>query len=189
MRRVQLLILAIWGVFATVPMATAETPPSETIAIETTESSYVLTVPVSHLTMTIPKGNLVLKNNAVGGSTNNPRYFYFEDSTVTFIVSGWFEPAQKFSGLKKFWEDEMNAWKRNRLPEPQNVSFSNIGNWQTITYEVKAPRGTNSHIRAHWVQADTWIDIHLSLTSDRTTAESRKFLESRLRDISVKEKS
>jgi hypothetical protein len=137
--------------------------------------------------MAIPKGNLVLKNNAVGGGTSSPRYFYFEDSKLDLIVSGWFESAQGFSGIKKFWEEQTNGWKQMGLPPAQKVSFSKIGNWETINYEMAFSGGTNYHIRAHWVQAGTWIDIHLSLTSDLTSAESQKLLDSLLRTISIKE--
>jgi len=188
MKRTQWLACVLVAALAVVNTTATSAPPSQSIAIETAETSYILTVPVSRLTMTIPKGHLVLKSSPLG-EPNNPRYFYFQDSKVTFIVSGWFEPASGFSGIERFWENETNAWKRNGLPEAQDVSFTKIGNWDSVVYETKLPRGTNAHIRAHWVQAGTWIDVHLSLTSTRASAESRKLLESYLRTISVEEKT
>ena len=46
----------------------------------------------------------------------------------------------------------------------------------------------SSHVRAHWVQAGTWIDLHLSTTTERSSAENRKKLKELLRTISVTEK-
>lgn len=181
------LILAV--ALAVAATCVAAAPPSQSIAVETTEAAYALSVPVSRLALTIPRGNLVLKSNAIGGATDNPRYFYFEDPTLHLIISGWFEPAQGFSGIEAFWKAETTAWKQNGLPEAQKVTFEKIGNWDTIIYELKTPRGTNSHIRAHWVQAGTWIDIHFSITSERTAEENRKLLSSSLEALAVKEKT
>jgi hypothetical protein len=168
----------------------ADVPPSQSLAVETNETAYVLTVPVSGLTLTIPKGGLVLKSNAIGGATDNPRYFYFEDPLLNLIVSGWFEPAHGFSGVEEFWRAETAAWKKRDLPEPRNVVFEKIGKWDTIIYELKMPHGgTNSHVRGHWVQAGTWIDIHFSLTSDKTSEQNRKQLRSILEALVVKEKT
>lgn len=184
MHRTTLIIAAALAVFA--PLAAAA-PSAETLTIDASGSSYSLTVPVSRLTMVIPKETLEAASTAVGGSTNNPRYFYFEDKTQSLIISGWFEPARAFQGLDRFWESETGAWKQNGLPEAQDVSFTKVGNWDAIIYDQQHGL-TNSHVRAHWIQAGTWIDIHLSLTSKRTSKESRKLLESILKAITVKEK-
>lgn len=181
-------MLAVLIAAISVRIAVAEVPLEEHIAIDAGTTSYVLTVPVSRLAMTIPKAGLVLKSNETGGAANNPRYFYFVDDAHGLIVSGWFEPAQSFTGIDKFWKSETDNWKQRGFPPAHNVSFSTTGNWQTIVYDMVLPRGTNSHIRAHWIQAGTWIDIHLSLTSDHTNAENRQILESLLRSLSVKEK-
>ena len=149
---------------------------------------YVLAVPVSRLVMSIPSRSLSQKDNAIGGSTDNPRYFYFEDAADRLIVSGWFEPAQGFVGLQKFWANETSAWRKNNLPEPRDVSFRKIGNWDAIVYDTDVPKGTNSHIRAHWVQSGTWIDVHLSVVSMRSSREARSRLESFLKSVVVTEK-
>ena len=149
---------------------------------------YVLTVPVSRLVMSIPSRGLSQKNNAIGGSTDNPRYFYFNDEANSLIVSGWFEPAQGFSGVQKFWANETGAWRKNNLPEPRDVSFRKIGNWDAIVYDMDVPKGTSSHIRAHWVQSGTWIDIHLSVVSRQSSREARSRIESFLNSIVVAEK-
>ncbi len=143
---------------------------NETIQINELKEGYELTVPVSQLVMTIPKGGLSQKNIPLGGSTDSPRYFNFEDKALHLIISGWFEPAQRYSGIKKSWDEDRKEWNRRGLPDPQDVSF------------------VNSHIRAHWLQAGTWIDIHISMTSDRPSVESRAKLAALLKTIQVREK-
>lgn len=159
-------------------------------AIQITQKgdSYFLTVPVSRLVMSIPSSGLSQKDNSSGGSTDNPRYFYFNDSANNLIISGWFEPAQGFSGVQKFWANETNAWKKNKLPEPRDVLFKKIGNWDAIVYDMDIPGATNSHIRAHWIQSGTWIDVHLSVVSKQSSREARSKIESMLNSIVVTEK-
>ena len=57
-----------------------------------------------------------------------------------------------------------------------------------LLYDMALPGGSNSHLRAHWVQAGTWIDLHLSITSQRTSAENRALLKSVLKSIRVRQK-
>jgi len=52
---------------------------------------------------------------------------------------------------------------------------------------MSSPVGSNSHVRAHWVQAGTWIDLHIS-TIQSASAESRNKLLEMLRSIEVREK-
>ena len=155
-----------------------------TLHITQTKDAYQLDVPVSKLTMTVPKGSLESKK----GGSGSPRYFYFEDKNG-LIISGWFEPAESFAGIKKFWDSETNEWKRRGLPEPIDTSFQKVDGWDAIVYDIKMPKGTNSHIRAHWVQAGTWIDVHLSLTSTQSSSELRAKLQETLKSIQVKEKT
>lgn len=173
-----------------VTSSSIDSPSERSDAIQITQKggNYILTVPVSRLIMSIPSGGLSQKNNSIGGSTDNLRYFYFNDSTRNLIVSGWFEPAQEFSGVKKFWEDETSTWKKKKLPEPRDVSFRKIGNWDAIVYDMEVPGATNSHLRAHWVQSGTWIDVHLSVVSKQSSREARSKIESLLNSIVVSEK-
>jgi hypothetical protein len=161
---------------------------SDAIQVTQKDNSYILTVPVSRLVMSIPSSGLSQKDNSIGGSTDNPRYFYFDDSANSLIISGWFEPAKGFSGVQKFWTDETNAWKKNKLPEPRDVLFKKIGNWDAVLYDMDIPGKTNSHIRAHWIQSGTWIDMHLSVVSKQSSREARSKIESLLNSIVVTEK-
>lgn len=147
---------------------------------------YDVWVPASRIYMALPRMKLAPKKSAFGGSTDNPRYFFFEDEG--FNVSGWFEPAGKFAGMRKFWTGETRAWSERGLPAPTNVVFKKIGGWDAVLYDNASPAGTSSHIRAHWVQSGTWIDLHLSLASSHSSNELRAALERFLKAVSVLER-
>lgn len=170
--------------------SSVDSPSERSDAIQITQKgdNYILTVPVSRLIMSIPRGGLSQKNNSIGGSTDNPRYFYFDDSANNLVISGWFEPAQGFSSAQKLWENDTNAWKKNKLPEPRDVLFKKIGKWDVVVYDMDIPGATNSHIRAHWIQSGTWIDAHLSVVSRQSGREARSKIESLLNSIVVTEK-
>lgn len=163
-----------------------EAQKPDALQVVAQEKAYVLSVPVSRLVMSIPRGKLAPMANPQGGAANSPRYFYFVDRA--FNVSGWFEPAQNFHGMQKFWEDETRAWSRKGLPDPKDVTFRKIEGWDAVIYDTPSSLGNNSHIRAHWVQAGTWIDIHLSMTSSRPSSEIRHVLETFLKAVFVRER-
>jgi hypothetical protein len=145
------------------------------LSVRDAGTAFELTVPVSALTLTIPKGELT-QNPA--NPANGPRYFFFSDKTG-LSISGWFEPAQAFTGMKSFWEQEVAAAKKNGLPEAADVAFEQIGKWDTVIYDLTIPAGRNVHIRAHWVASGTWVDVHLSVAA---AEESSSALRTRLRD-------
>jgi hypothetical protein len=149
---------------------------SVTLKITQEAANYVLTVPVSRLVMTIPKGALQVQRGAASGAASSPRYFLLEDQSGPLVISGWFESADGFSDIKSFWRKETAAWKRQGLPKPRDVTFEHIGTWNAILYDLPLPDATNTHIRAHWVQSGTWIDIHLSLTGPARQAGLRETL-------------
>jgi len=161
---------------------------ADSLEITEEEGNYVLTVPVSRLVMSIPKGGLERGRSTSGGATDSPRYFYFEDKASHLIASGWFEPDSEFPGIERVWKDETAAWKRKKLPEPQDVSFERSGSWNAIVYDMATPAGGNSHLRAHRLQAGTWIEIHLSLTGDASREERRGKLREFLSVVQVSEK-
>lgn len=166
--------------------AAAQEARPDALQIITRDKAYVLGVPVSRLVMFVPRGKLIQVRNPAGGAASSPRYFYFVDRG--FDVSGWFEPAQSFPGMRKFWENETRAWSRRGLPAPKDVTFKKVGGWNAIIYDIPSQLGNNSHIRAEWVQDGTWIDIHLSLTSSRPNSGIRSALETFLGAVLVKER-
>lgn len=169
--------------------ATPGRDPSQSIEVVALNNGYQLSVPVSRLTMTLPQGNWSRKQKSSGGGTSNPRYFYFEDGKEAgLILSGWFEPDRFFEGIDTQWKKDAKAWQERGLPEPMNVSFEKVGGWDVVMYDHNFGKVVNSHLRAHWVQSGTWIDLHLSTTTSGTSADNRKKLKSVLRGISISEK-
>lgn len=165
----------------------SEAPPprADALQIRDLAQGYELSVPASRLVMTIPKSAMP-RATREPSPNGHPRYFYFVDGLLN--VSGWFEPATEFAGIRSFWERETATWRKKGLPPPVETSFARIGKWDAVLYDVASPAGTNSHIRAHWVQAGTWIDVHLSVTTDRPSAENRSRLTELLKTIAVREK-
>ena len=186
------LIVALAASFLAAACSTTSGPRSnESLEIAETKSAYRLSVPVSQLTLTLPRGNWSRKDkSALGGGPANPRYFYFEDAKEeSLILSGWFEPDRLFSGSAvKQWELDAAGLKKAKLPHPVNVAFEKIGGWDTVLYDQVFSGVVSSHMRAHWVQAGTWIDIHISTTTYDSSIENRKKLRAVLRGISVLEK-
>jgi hypothetical protein len=167
--------------------AAAGSSADATIRIRELEQVFELSVPVSRLVVTIPKAGLVRTKNPLGGSADHPRFFYFVGGANLTFISGWIEPAQRFSGIEKFWENETSGWKRQGLPAPVDVSFVKVDNWDVIIYDMPSPVGNNSHVRAHRVQAGTWIDMHIS-TIQKSSTESRSKLLALLQTIEVRER-
>ena len=184
-----LIVVSLIALFSADVSHAQDPKAAATLQISQTAESYVLSVPVSQIVMTIPKSGLTPKKVEVGGATAHPRYFYFEDKSG-LVISGWFEPDRGFKGVEKFWENETRAWKQKGISDPKDVSFLKIDKWDATIYEMAlpSPKATNSHIRAHWVQAGTWIDMHLSITSELSSAENRAKLTALLKTIRVQVK-
>ena len=136
--------------------------------------------------MIIPRSGLKKASTAFNAS---PRYFHFNDESRSFVVSGWFESGADFPGVKKFWDDETRTWSKRGLPNPHEVTFTKVGGWDAILYDIPIPDATNSHLRAHWVAAGTWIDVHLSTTGTGTRADSRAALLRELKTFHIEEKN
>jgi hypothetical protein len=161
----------------------------ESLQLRQTRDEFILTVPASKLDLHIPRKGLKKLN----GASSNPRYFYFEDAPKGMIVSGWFESQANFSSAKEVWEGDTKQWSLQGLPAPANVSFQKIDRWDAVLYDMLVAPGTslpvrNPHIRAHWVQAGTWIDLHLSMVSNDPKVDSRAQVMALLKSIQVTEK-
>lgn len=171
---------------ALVPAAQALTEEDVTLKVDELESHYQLTVPVSQLFMRVPKDNFKQTRN-FGVSVDNPRYFYFLDQQKGTVISGWFESAKGYNGFEKRWNAEKAAWKRSQLPEPQHETLFNTDGWEGVSYEIAVPQhmGNNVHVRAYYVYAGTWIDLHLSMTAKADVVNMRAALMQLLKRIEV----
>lgn len=162
--------------------------PSAFLDVAVEDGNYVLTAPVSRLRMLFPRGELVESPKNAGGATNSPRYFYFVNAKQGFQVSGWFESDRGYKGIDKFWKSEN---KGDRL-KVKNQSTEKQGQWDAIFYETfppVLPSGyRQSHIRAEYARAGTWIDMHCSIISERSNVELREELISFLKSIKIEVK-
>ena len=158
-----------------VPAAAADA--SEKLRIAEREKVYELSVPVSKLVMTIPRAGLT---QAPAGT--HPRYFQLVGPV---IVSGWFESAAGFKGFSEFWKGESEGLKRQGMTVA-NVEFTKVGSWEVVLYDLPTKVATFPNLRASWVQAGTWIDLHLSVP--KPGAEGRSKMLEMLRSIEVRER-
>lgn len=191
MNRMQAILLTILiSLLIAAPCTAANAPKEVTLQVTELDNGYQLSVPVSQLIMTIPKGNLLQKKNGGGNSADSPRYFYFEDKKQGIIVSGWFESSAGYSNFNQLWNDEKKSWLSKNIPMPTNENIFKSGGWEAVAYDIPLPTKTvsNSHIRAYWVQAGTWIDLHLSLTAKTGNVELREKLIGLLKSIQVKQR-
>ena len=170
---------------------------SNSIHVHEKNNCYELHVPASKLALAISKNGFIPKDNRVGGGTNNPRYFFFVNNSEKIILSGWFEPDRNYPGIEKYWSDKEKN-RSDKMPPSRNVNFKKVHGWDTVFYSYrmndytvsrfnnKGPEYVNSvHVNAHWVQAGTWIDIHISISSDLPDDDARAKLENVLETIKV----
>jgi hypothetical protein len=155
------------------------------------DDRYVLSVPISTLSLSMPKGGLVQVSANAGGATQSPRYFYFTDAARRLQVSGWFENEKTYKGIKDFWKAENRG---DRL-KAKHVSIEKYGDWDVISYETqpldaviagakgKAVRQT--HLRAECARAGTWIDLHCSILSEAPATGDKAALAAFLRSLKV----
>ena len=151
-------------------------------------NSFELTVPLSRLILSVPKSGLAIRTNKRGGATGSARYFYLADAAGDVIVSGWFELAHRYTDLENSWKQEMDQMKKRGSPTPEDVERSELGPWRAILYNYSLPNGSSAHIRATYLGAGTWIDLHASVSSARKSIETRKQVVALVRSIQVREK-
>lgn len=181
MLRHQSLAVVTLLIASTTVIASSSRSQSPALVMTDSGSAYVIGAPVSQLTLTIPKGNLVADRPG-----KDPMYFSFADDAHRLIVSGWFSPANGFRDIKEFWAAESANWKqRTGFPEPSNVTFEQTGSWNLVFYDVVVPGGVSSNVRAHWVEAGTWIDLHVSKTAAGRSVDLRTDLRNFLKTLAV----
>jgi hypothetical protein len=182
-------VLSIGALLFVVSLPVAATDDtSATLVATTRENSFELSVPVSKLILTIPRGNLVRQTASNTGATSSPRYFEYYDREHGLIVSGWFESATTWPGFEKYWAGELPALKKAGIVFKEPPAMLDAVPWQAIGYDVALPKGTSASVRAELVRAGTWIDVHISVSSDDPPSESRQRALDFLKSLSVTER-
>ena len=163
----------------------AQGPAEPRLVITEKNDTYELSLAVSRLAVMIPKQRFVSSAQRQGSQSS--RYFSFEDRAAGLVVSGWFEPETAFRGMEAFWAGEQRGLTQNGF-QIQNIVSEKSDAWQTVLYDIAVPGGRSSNMRAERVQAGTWIDLHLSLTSGGSERENRAALRKLLEAIRVEER-
>ena len=120
------------------------------------DQTIELTVPVSKVTLSIPKLNLVKQDTS---SSQSYRYFNYWDTNAQLGISGWFEHESRFKGVQSHWSEFLSTWKGN---QPTNVSFEKLNDWNIVSYNIDVQGCSQSNVKAYLVQNETWLDIHVS---------------------------
>ncbi|MDR2982843.1 MAG: hypothetical protein LBV12_11425 [Puniceicoccales bacterium] len=144
----------------------------------------------SKVAILLPSADISQKDDNIGGGTSRPGYFYCTEPKAGIIVSGWIEPVERFrhSSVKAMWEEEVSRKTRAMANmAPKDVAFQKVNEWEVILYDQAMPvdKLSNSHIRANLMKDGSWIDLHLSLTGQGSSAEMRKKLLDYLRDVKI----
>ena len=169
------------------PAAMAQ-PQSAYLSVARQGDAYVLTVPASKLSLAIPSRGLSQIDPKAGGATQSPRYFFFSDATRGLTISGWFEPAAQYHGLEFTWQTDQAEWRKIGLPAPTDVSFDKVGDWEVVSYEQPTSAISNSQVRAHLVRAGTWIDVHISVTTQGAGSSNRQAATAFLNALAVSQR-
>ena len=76
-------------------------------------------------------------------------YFIVNRTKPNLNLSGWLEPASKYEGIRKLWQNDSSAMSKGGLPEANNVTFGKHGEWEIVAYDNRlGDAGTSFHIRA-----------------------------------------
>ena len=163
-------------------------PVESRISVVAQDSRYEITVPSSKVVLVVPKADL--RPGAVdrGGAPGSPRYFLLEGDEL--VVSGWFEPARLHKGtLDDSLKVEFAGLVKSGFAAPSHLEKVQVGSFDGVLYDVDDSRTRSSHVRATFVDEDTWIDLHVSVVADRSPAQLRAAVIEAVRGLSVKPKS
>ena len=184
-------VVTLLSVLAGVPTtpAAAVDAPSSTLVVTATDDSFELSVPMSKLTLVFPRGDLARVDQSGTGATASPRYFQFFDRKHGLVVSGWFESASSWAGFQRFWQGEFGAMKKIGVPIRQAPEVVETDPWQAVAYDVDLSKGTSANVRAELVRAGTWVDVHISVSSDGPPVDAREQAIHFLKSVLIKERS
>ena len=157
----------------------------ESILVSERDQSFDITVPISKIALRLPEADFKISTSPPSaGSTASSRYFAFEDRVHGVLLSGWFESARQFPGVK---EPSAGSFGGDHLTH-KNVSFEKLGDWDVVNFDVTFRSTTTANLQAHLVRAGTWIELHLSGYPSYPLAEQHALLIQTVRSIQVSEK-
>lgn len=163
-------------------------PVESRISVVAQESRYEITVPSSKVTLLVPKADLRPGVGARSGASGSPRYFLLEGQEL--VVSGWFEPARLHTGtLDDSLKGEFAGLVKAGFAAPSHLEKLRVGAFDGVLYDVNDPGTNSSHVRATFVDEDTWIDLHVSVHADRSPAQLRAAVVDAVRGLSIRPKS
>lgn len=170
---------ALWCAALTAILAAASSPAR-------CEGPFTFTLPQSQVAVKLSEP--ALRSDPVDGA--RPGYFKLSRAEPLLILSGWLEPAQQYKGLEAFWAAELTSPALAGAMAPTRVEKLREGAWEVIAYDVSVPGLVQSHLRAERVEANTWIDLHLSTggADPGKSAKSRAELLKVLRQVQVVKK-
>ncbi len=162
-------------------------PAASSLSVVEQDQFYELTVPQSRLVIRLPKASFKrVSPPDAGGGTRNPRYFMFADPSQAINLSGWFEPASRFEGVK----DSPPQTVQGKTIEHKHVNFKKTGAWDTVEYDFveDSPPLNMANVHAHLVRAGTWVELHLSKNAKQDLAEQHAALARALQSIEIVER-
>ena len=167
--------------------------PGQTPKIKMTKVKRGMQIssPVSPKQFIITSNSLKDKRERNGGETDNPGYFYFEDTKANILMSGWLEPANKFrfSSVREMWDSDNAKRPKSARPKAGSEEYQKVGDWDVYLYDISLPpqfkNTSNTHMRANYNDGVIWIDLHLSLTQDRPSKALREALIAYLKTLVI----
>jgi len=106
-------------------------------------------------TFTVPQSRILVKVSDPGlqpdvTSAAKPNYFKLSRPAQLLIISGWFEPAARYKGLKALWEEATKSPVMSGPLAPTGVEMLREGKWEVVAFDVALPGGigNQSNLRA-----------------------------------------
>jgi len=158
---------------------------AQPVKIKTNKQGVTIGNAVSKVKIFIPSGNLKVVKERFGGGQNSPGYFLFTDTKSPLMLSGWLEPAERFkhADINELW-----ALLSSEIPlELQNTESKKIGDWDVFLFDLPIPIKTacSANIQASLLREDVWINLHISITAEKSCESLRDELAGYLKTIQI----
>jgi hypothetical protein len=168
--------------------ASAASAADTALIIVSEGDTLVITVPVSKVELSIPRGSLTRYEEPGRGATASPRYFQFRDDANSLVVSGWFESESSWQSWKKFLAGEFADLIKGEYPPSKDPESVTADPWHGFSYDVDLKSAKSANLRVELFKAGTWIDLHISVTGVGSIADARSQAMAFLKTVEVKKK-